>query len=439
MSSRRSRWVQDPPKVFGPVRAYHWLEKPDELRGGEPTCVGKTHRLPDGEEPILCHSGFHASASFEVSLSYAPGFYLTRVELSGRIYGTEGDKYVASRRRSLWLLDVRPLLWEFAKPRLEAALVRLTDTFPTLPPEFAQALVLLEQGYADGSLPSKDRGTPDFLRSLRKLELTDVDGKTADPGRWYQAYRFIDTLDTLGRIYGLAHTFSALDSLTAKYASSSYQTTVAEFEAFVLSHAPQEPPMTPSHRRWNPDKKLRRRKTSKTPVALSLQPQIVTPALVKRIVRLATLYQERNLAYTEAQLKRDNQYYARQALMDKLPSPSSVFPHSYSYGYRYASMKAITPADVDAYLTEVKRAVRAVKKALPKGNAALETAMCDAQEKKARVDALKALYAPLQTQVKALTPKQRATLRSEVLAQWSASFPGQRSQLVEDLLPLRSR
>jgi len=95
------------------IRAWHFHGT--ELRGGRPIpAVGEWLEHPG---PVIpCQSGLHASRRVFDALSYAPGFYLSRVEISGEIksHGNPEDKVVGSRRRILVTVHAREVLREFA-------------------------------------------------------------------------------------------------------------------------------------------------------------------------------------------------------------------------------------------------------------------------------------------------------------------------------------
>jgi len=63
---------------------------------------------------VMCRSGFHASKRAIDALSYAPGYMIHRVELSGKMIH-DNDKTVARERTILWSVNGEVLLRDFAR------------------------------------------------------------------------------------------------------------------------------------------------------------------------------------------------------------------------------------------------------------------------------------------------------------------------------------
>ena len=96
--------------------AWHFLAAgPDgqpELRDGRQLVVGEWYEH-DGPL-VMCESGYHASVLAIDALSYAPGQWVSLVEIDGTVeYGT--NKLVATRRRALWCYDATEVLRLFAR------------------------------------------------------------------------------------------------------------------------------------------------------------------------------------------------------------------------------------------------------------------------------------------------------------------------------------
>ena len=73
---------------------------------------GVTHKVSC--QPILCEQGLHASVNILDALQYAPGPYIWRVELGGKIV-QGSDKVVATERTYLWGYDATDILWEMGR------------------------------------------------------------------------------------------------------------------------------------------------------------------------------------------------------------------------------------------------------------------------------------------------------------------------------------
>lgn len=105
------------------IEAWHFLRSDGCLKYPPHTKVeaGMTFRLPDGQTPILCWRGWHASVRAIDALRYAPGPIICRVRPGGEIIHDD-DKMVASERTVLWMADATNVLHECACLFAEEAL-----------------------------------------------------------------------------------------------------------------------------------------------------------------------------------------------------------------------------------------------------------------------------------------------------------------------------
>jgi hypothetical protein len=96
--------------------AWHFLEEDAKhrpiLRDGSRLVVGKwyEHTSP----LVMCESGYHASTLALDALQYAPGQWVSLVEVDGTIERGD-DKLVCTRRRALWAYDATEQLRLFAR------------------------------------------------------------------------------------------------------------------------------------------------------------------------------------------------------------------------------------------------------------------------------------------------------------------------------------
>lgn len=74
---------------------WHFTASATEGRDGWP--LQRVEELPPGTKPVLCQVGLHASKRALDALQYAPGPFVSRVRLEGRVV-VEGDKACATRR-----------------------------------------------------------------------------------------------------------------------------------------------------------------------------------------------------------------------------------------------------------------------------------------------------------------------------------------------------
>ena len=95
------------------ITAWHFALSRDRLRYTDaPLVVGEW--LPPIADPALCERGYHASRSAMDALSYAPGPWVSRVELRGVVADTH-DKLAAAERKHLWIADATEALRAFAR------------------------------------------------------------------------------------------------------------------------------------------------------------------------------------------------------------------------------------------------------------------------------------------------------------------------------------
>jgi hypothetical protein len=96
------------------IKAWHFLGGNDKplLRDDTPLVVGEW--LEYKGELELCASGYHASIRAIDALQYAPGNWVSLVEVEGEII-LGNDKLVASRRKALWCYDASEQLGKFAR------------------------------------------------------------------------------------------------------------------------------------------------------------------------------------------------------------------------------------------------------------------------------------------------------------------------------------
>jgi hypothetical protein len=94
--------------------AWHFLRADGQLRYGDSRIPKDREKLTIKGPLLLCINGLHASVNPLDALSYAPGFLLCRVRLSGQIL--EGnDKACATERTVLWRADATATVVEFAQ------------------------------------------------------------------------------------------------------------------------------------------------------------------------------------------------------------------------------------------------------------------------------------------------------------------------------------
>jgi len=95
--------------------AWHFLQSVNgrpTLLDGRPLEVD--HWYEHDGPLVLCSSGYHASTRAIDALNYAPGPYVSLVEVDGEII-RDADKLVAIRRRALWCYDATEVLRQFAR------------------------------------------------------------------------------------------------------------------------------------------------------------------------------------------------------------------------------------------------------------------------------------------------------------------------------------
>ncbi len=90
---------------------YHFTK--ETLRDGSPLPkIGKW--LTFKGEIEMCNRGLHASAHPFDALQYAPGQFLHKVKLGGKII-TQGDKSVAEKRNIIATIDATDLFWRCSR------------------------------------------------------------------------------------------------------------------------------------------------------------------------------------------------------------------------------------------------------------------------------------------------------------------------------------
>ena len=95
-------------------RAWYFSEANKRLRYYDNRVIrpGITHKVKC--KPELCMSGLHGSKRILDALSYAPGPYVWRAELSGEM-DVGYDKIAATERKYLWGYDATDVLLRFSR------------------------------------------------------------------------------------------------------------------------------------------------------------------------------------------------------------------------------------------------------------------------------------------------------------------------------------
>ena len=91
------------------ILAWHWVREDRRLGYGDGREVRAGETIEHKGHIALCESGLHASTKILDALTYAPGPVICRVRLSGDVL-RGGDKIVAERRETLWMVDARRVL-----------------------------------------------------------------------------------------------------------------------------------------------------------------------------------------------------------------------------------------------------------------------------------------------------------------------------------------
>src|ERR1700679_2316067 len=92
------------------VRAWHFAldcAGVPVMRDGQPIVAGAVYEVAPPLRP--CLHGLHASELALSALVYAPGLWVSRVELGGEIV-RRADRLCATRRRHLWVADARRII-----------------------------------------------------------------------------------------------------------------------------------------------------------------------------------------------------------------------------------------------------------------------------------------------------------------------------------------
>jgi hypothetical protein len=108
--------------------AWHWIRKDRTLGYNDKRKVIDGRWLVHRGELQMCASGLHASKRIIDAFDYAPGPIICRVEIGGKII-VGNDKFVAERRKVLWSLNTKDILWEFAR-RCALDVIHLWDAPP---------------------------------------------------------------------------------------------------------------------------------------------------------------------------------------------------------------------------------------------------------------------------------------------------------------------
>ena len=93
---------------------WHFLAQDRKLRYDDNRLVKVGVPLDCKGKPKLCCNGMHASPTLLSALSYAPGLVACEVRITGV---TEGDidKFVGNERTVLRMVDMLPVIAEFAE------------------------------------------------------------------------------------------------------------------------------------------------------------------------------------------------------------------------------------------------------------------------------------------------------------------------------------
>ena len=100
------------------IKAWHFAPLNDKGQGylqyddGRVIEAGKTYSCKS--EPSLCRNGMHGSRSIMDALDYAPGPFVSRVEIWGDVE-VDTDKIVGRNRKILWCYDASDVLRRFAR------------------------------------------------------------------------------------------------------------------------------------------------------------------------------------------------------------------------------------------------------------------------------------------------------------------------------------
>ena len=91
------------------ILAWHWVREDRRLGYGDGREVRAGETIEHKGRIALCESGLHASTKILDAIQHAPGPVICRVRLSGDVI-RGGDKVVATRRETLWMVDARRVL-----------------------------------------------------------------------------------------------------------------------------------------------------------------------------------------------------------------------------------------------------------------------------------------------------------------------------------------
>ncbi|MDA8329874.1 MAG: hypothetical protein M0027_01445 [Candidatus Dormibacteraeota bacterium] len=158
------------------LTGWHWLRDPTRLSDGTP--LRRTVALPPGEKPVLGKVGFHASREPLSALFFAPGTYVCRVRLAGRLH--EDDIQAVGTRRELVAgpVDASRELRLFAAECARSALVAFEVKHPDDPR--VRRAIAVARCYVSGKASDRD------LEAARSGALAAA-GSELDPGAEHAA------------------------------------------------------------------------------------------------------------------------------------------------------------------------------------------------------------------------------------------------------------
>lgn len=173
------------------ILAWHFLPRDGRLNHGDRrrVVVGETYSVLLPLE--LCSHGLHACRRLCDAFTYAPGFLLCRVKLSGAML--EGDaKLCAERRKVLWMGDVAGAVLDFTIDEYR----RLMSSFDRSD-EIAFLEEVLEEWRRQHKAADGYRGW-----SLRGKRAAEFQGRRRDPSSGYESRdRFCRwACETVGKI-----------------------------------------------------------------------------------------------------------------------------------------------------------------------------------------------------------------------------------------------
>ena len=108
------------------MKGWHFSETNRLLRHGDGREIVAGKTLTFKGEPALCEKGLHACKNILDATGYAPGPYIWRVELSGKVVHGN-DKSVATERKAIWGYDATEVLREFSRKVALDAILKYWD------------------------------------------------------------------------------------------------------------------------------------------------------------------------------------------------------------------------------------------------------------------------------------------------------------------------